>query len=74
MKLTEKVQRVCIARIQPCDLLEGIDSRVGLRKRSISDAQVVPGPRALRFAPGCIKKNIPRLGKLLAVQQCNAFV
>ena len=74
MKLPEKVQRVRVACIQPGNLLEGIDSRVGLRQRSIDDAKVVPGPRALRLTAGCIKENVARFGKPLTVQQSNAFI
>src|SRR5262249_7244173 len=64
LKLAQKVQRVCVARIDPGDVLEGVDRRGGLSQRAVRDTEVVPGPRALRLTPCCIEKNVPRFGEL----------
>ena len=74
VKLTEKVQRVCVARIEAGNLFEGLDGRRGLGKRPVRNPKVVPGARATRLAPCRIEKNVARFGKLLAVQQSDPFI
>ena len=75
MELTEKVQRIGIAGIDPGDLFECIDGR----RRSVqaSGTQCRGYTRPARSAADAVvasSKNVARFGNLLAVEQCDTFV
>src|SRR5262245_13880330 len=74
MKLPEKIQRVCVSRIEHGYTFKCFNGGVSLRQRSIGDAEVVPGPCVLWLPSRGVEKNVARFRKLLAVQQRNAFI
>jgi hypothetical protein len=73
-KLPEKIERICVRRIDPRNALKGLDCSVGLRRIPIKDAEVVPGARVVWLPARGIQKNVSGLFEALRVEECDAFV
>jgi len=73
-KLSQKVERIRVTRIDARGLLKRFDCRVGLCRISIEDAEVVPGAHTVGLPARRIQQYFSRLVKPLGVEQRDSFV